>query len=119
MPKIVIGLAAVVIFSFCGCLEVFSHAQEAAAQARAEIERLQRAPKDKPISDSDFAPVATVAGDAPRAASESAKVRRLYLNLDQLGTGEDLLRGAQVGAEKEEVVRGGLLLLNRNGEGCI
>lgn len=108
MPKIVIGRAAVVIFSFCGCSGVPAHAQAAAAQVRAEIERCQRALKDKPITDSDFAPIATMAGDALRAASESAKARRLYLSLEQLETGEDLLRGAQVGAQKAEVVRGGL-----------
>src|SRR5215469_9576027 len=108
VPKIVIGRAAVVIFSFCGCSGVPAHAQAAAAQVRAEIERCQRALKDKPITDSDFAPIATMAGDALRAASESAKARRLYLSLEQLEAGEDLLRGAQVGAQKAEVVRGGL-----------
>jgi hypothetical protein len=75
-----------VIFSFWGCLEVPAHAQEAVAQIRAEIERFQRALKDKPITDSDFTPIATVAGDALRAATESAKASRWYLRLEQLGT---------------------------------
>jgi len=85
-----------------------SRGQDAASQIHAEIGRLSQSLKDAPIADSEFASVAAMAADSLRAASESANASRLYLSLEQLGLGVDLFRGAQAGADKDEVVKGGL-----------
>ena len=101
--------AAVLFLCLWAALGIRVQAQDAVAQINTEIELLRHSLNEKPVTDPDFASVASMAGDALRGASEAAHAGRLYLSLDQLGMGLDLLRGAQVGADKGEVVKGGLL----------
>lgn len=83
-------------------------AQDTTSQIKAEIARLQQSLKDQPVSDADFAPVASGAGDALQGAADAVNAGRLYLGLERLGMGIDLLRGARAGADKSDVEKGGL-----------
>jgi len=80
----------------------------ATSQIRTEIARLQRSIQDKPVTDKDFAPIATMAQDALEAASAALSSGQMYLALEKLGQAEDLLQGARSGADKAEVEKGGL-----------
>jgi len=80
----------------------------ATSQIRTEIARLQQSIKDKPVTDKDFAPIATMARDAIEAASAAIDSGQMYLALEKLGQAEDLLQGARTAADKAEVEKGGL-----------
>ena len=81
---------------------------DAASQIKAEIARLQQSIQEHPVADKDFAPVATMASDALKAASAAANNGQVYLALEKLGQAQDLLQGARGGADKAEVEKGGL-----------
>ena len=78
------------------------------SQIKAEIARLQRSIKDKPVTDKDLAPIATMAEDALKAASAAINSGQMYLALEKLGQTKDLLEGARKAADKAEVEKGGL-----------
>ncbi|HVP56151.1 MAG TPA: hypothetical protein VMU45_14270 [Candidatus Eisenbacteria bacterium] len=80
----------------------------AASQISAEIARLQQSIKDKPVTDKDAAPIATMAQDALKASAAAANAGQVYLALEKLGQAEDLLQGARTAADKAQVEKGGL-----------
>lgn len=78
------------------------------AQVKAEIARLQRSQKQKPITDKNYAGLSSSVGDELRAASEALDADHLYLSVEKLGHAEDLLQGARRGADRALVEQGGL-----------
>ncbi len=80
----------------------------ATSQIKTAIARLQQSIKDKPVTDKDFAPIATMAQDALKASAAAIDSGQLYLALEKLGQAEDLLQGARTAADKAEVEKGGL-----------
>jgi len=80
----------------------------AASQIRAEIARLEQSIKDQPVTDKDFAPIASAAEDALKIASAVIDSGKTYLALEKLGLAEDLLKAARAGADKAAVEKGGL-----------
>ncbi len=80
----------------------------ATSQIKAEIARLEQSIKDQPVTDKDFAPIATMGEGALKAASAAINSGQLYLALEKLGQAEDLLQGARTAADKTAVEKGGL-----------
>src|SRR5882762_12561 len=81
--------------------------QDPNPQIKAEIERLQHALKEKPVSDPDFASVNSMVDDALKGAVEALHSDKLYLSLEKLLQAEDLLQGARILEEKSEAVKSG------------
>jgi len=101
-----VGIAS--LFSLWAALGGTATAQDAASQIKAEIARHRQSLKDSPVSDPDFAGVASAAGDALQGASDAVNEGHMYLALEKLGMGVDLLQGSRAGADKSEVEKGGL-----------
>ncbi len=80
----------------------------ATSQIKAEIARLERSIKDTPVTDKDYAPIASAAEGSLKAASAAVDSGQVYLALEKLGLAEDLLQGARTGADKAAVEKGGL-----------
>jgi hypothetical protein len=93
--------------SLFGALPFLASAQDPKPQIKAEIERLQRSLKEKPVSDPDFASVNSGVDDALKAAAAALDSGKLYLSLEMLLRAEDLLQGARVLEEKSEAVKSG------------
>ena len=89
-------------------LRVVASAQNSHSQIQTEITRLQQGLKDQPVADPDFAGVLTAASDSLNAASAELNAGHVYLSLEKLGLAQDYLQGARAGADKEDVVKGGL-----------
>ena len=81
--------------------------QDPNPQIKAEIERLQHALKEKPVSDPHFASVNSMVDDALKGAVEALDSGKLYLSLEKLLQAEDLLQGARILEEKSEGVKSG------------
>lgn len=96
------------LLTLLGALTTPAASQDPTSQINAEIERYRQSLKQKPVADSESAGIVSTAEDSLRAAADAAKLGRVYLSLEQLGMGVNLLRGAQAAADKEEVVKGGL-----------
>ena len=101
-------LALLLIVVVCEIAAKPPAAQDAASQIKGKIESLQRSLKDKSISDPNFAPVNSMAGDSLKAASEALNAGRLYLSLETLAEASNLLQGARVAEDSATVVKGGL-----------
>jgi hypothetical protein len=82
--------------------------QDASSQIKTQIERLQQSLKDKPVSDSNLANLDSMIRDSLKAASEALSAGRLYVSLEKLGEGTDLLGGARIVADKSETVKSSL-----------
>ncbi len=90
-------------------LSLSAVAEDAAAvQIKAELARLQQSIKDKPVTDKDVVPIATIAEGTLNAAAAALNAGQLYLSLEKLGQAEDLLQGARRMENKTEVEKGGL-----------
>jgi hypothetical protein len=108
MTAVSSSCATALTITLLGALILPARGQDTAVPINVEINRLRQSVKGKPVTDPGFAPVASMAADSLQSASESLAAGRLYLGLEQMGLGVDLLRGAQAGADKDEVVKGGL-----------
>jgi hypothetical protein len=82
--------------------------KDPSAQIKAEIERLQRSLKDRPIDDKDFGQIGSMASSTLKTSADARDAGRLYLSLEKLGQGEDLLEAARAGVDKASLVKGGL-----------
>jgi hypothetical protein len=82
--------------------------QDAPAQIKSQIERLQQSLKDKPVSDPNLPNVDSMIRDSLKAASEALSAGRLYVSLEKLNEGTDLLGGARIVADKSETVKSSL-----------
>jgi len=65
------------------------------ATINAEIERLQKSLKDKPIANPDMGNMNSMIGDTLKDAQAALSAGRLYLCLEKLGQAEDFLAGAR------------------------
>jgi len=83
-------------------------AQDIASQIRTKIASLQQSLKDHPIGDKDFAEIASAASDLFKASDDALKRGQVYLSLEKLSQGEDLLAGAQRGADMQAIASGGM-----------
>ena len=98
----------VVMLGVLGALSIPAVAADpATAQIKAEIARLQQSIKDKPVTDKDFGPIATMAEGALGASTAALNSGQVYLAIEKLGQAEDLLQGARAGADRAEVEKGG------------
>jgi hypothetical protein len=100
--------AGILLLGLCGIFTSATSADDAAAKIKAEVARLQQASKEHPVTDPDFAPLASIAQDSLRGALEELNAGRMYLSLEKLSLGSDYLAAARAGADKEKVVKGGL-----------
>ena len=82
--------------------------QEGAPQVKAEIERLQKALNDRPISDKNFAGLASNTRETLDAATNALAAGRLYLSLEKLGIAESLFLGLRVASDNASVVKNGM-----------
>jgi hypothetical protein len=82
--------------------------QDAPSQIKTQIERLQQSLKDKPVSDPNLANLDSMIRDSLKAASEALSAGRLYVSLEKLSEGTDLLGGARIVADKSETVKSSL-----------
>jgi len=82
--------------------------QDAAAQIKAEEERLQQSLKDKPVSYPGDPNVNAKVGDSLKAALQAQSKGQLYLSLEELSQITDFVYGAWTAADKAEAVKSGL-----------
>lgn len=87
---------------------VSSAPSSAGQQIKAEIARLQQSLKEKPVSDKDFAELASAGDNTLKEADNALSAGQIYLSLEKLGRAEDYLQAARRGADKSEVEKGGL-----------
>jgi hypothetical protein len=98
-------------FSFVAFLLVASvaaWAQDAIAQSKAEVERLQQSLKEKPIAIPDIPDLnSEIEGNLTGAASALA-AGQLYLGLEALGRAEDHMHGARTLEAKADAIKDSL-----------
>jgi len=85
----------------------FASAQDAPATIKAEIARLQQSLKDHPVSDKDFGEIASTAGSTLQAAAQALDAGQVYLALERLARGQDLLEAARAGVDKANLAKSG------------
>jgi hypothetical protein len=104
-------LARLITLSFAGTLliaNVNASAQDAAAETKAEIERLQQSLKDKPIAIPDIPDLnSEIEGNLTGAAS-ALDAGQLYLSLEGLGRAEDHLHGARTLEAEADAIKDSL-----------
>jgi hypothetical protein len=83
-------------------------AQNAAAQTKAEIERLQQSLKEKPIQNPDLADLAKGIDQRLEDAESARSAGRLYLSLENLGQAEDYFQAVRTIEAKADVIKDNL-----------
>ena len=104
-------LVRLTTLSFAGFLllaNVKASAQDAAAQTKAEIERLQQSLKEKPIQSSDLADLAKGIDQRLKEAESARAAGRLYLGLENLGQAEDYFQAVRTIEAKSDSVKDNL-----------
>ena len=103
-----VPLVALSLAGFLLVTNVAAFAQDAVAQTKAEIERLQQSLKEKPIANPDIAEMnSEIEGNLTGAASALA-AGRLYLSLEGLGRAEDHMHGARILDAKADEIKDSL-----------
>lgn len=105
------SLARLIALSFAGLLliaNIKAYAQDAAAQTKAEIERLQQSLKEKPIAIPDIPDLNSEIEGNLKAAASTLSAGRLYLGLEALGRAEDHLHGARMLEAKSDAIKDSL-----------
>lgn len=82
--------------------------QDAAAQIKTHIDRLQQSLKDKPVSDPNLPNVDSTIGGWLKEASEALSAGRIYMSLEKLRDATDLLSGVRNLIDKGETVKSSL-----------
>jgi hypothetical protein len=82
--------------------------QEATSSVKAEIERLLKSLKDKPISNPDMPNLPSAIEARLKDASAAQAAGRLYLGLEKLGEAEDYLQGLRAVDEKAAAINDSL-----------
>jgi hypothetical protein len=104
-----ISLRLIVVTSLACALAITpAVAQDSNSRIKSEIERLEKALKDKPISDPNFAEVGTGVAAGLKSARQALDAGHVYLSLETLGRAEDLLGGARVLLDKTPLMKDGL-----------
>jgi len=86
---------SVSLISFA-CILAFALAatsQNVTSRIKNETERLQKALKEKPVTDPDFAQVGDMVNVALQASAQASDAHHLFLSLESLGQAEDLAGG--------------------------
>ncbi|HEX3322006.1 MAG TPA: hypothetical protein VHR84_14965 [Terriglobales bacterium] len=96
--RTVLLLSALVLCAFIAL------AQTPSSQIQAEIDRLERSLKDKPITSKDFSAVNEMVSDSLKGAKDSLKSGHLYLAMEELAQAEDLLSGGRTIDEKSAAI---------------
>lgn len=88
------------VAAFIVALALPAAGQEATAQIRTEIDRLQQSLKDRPVSDPNLPNLDSMIGGSLKAASEALSAGRVYVSLEKLGEASDLLGGGRIVVNK-------------------
>ena len=83
-------------------------AQDAAAQTKAEIERLQQSLKENPIQSPDLADLAKGIDQRLKDAESARSAERLYLGLENLGQAEDYFQAVRTIEAKADAIKDNL-----------
>src|SRR5689334_5757635 len=86
--------------------------QDASARVKAEIARLQQSLKDHPVTDKDLAEVVSTANSSLEEAEQSLDAGQVYLALEKLARGQDLLGAAQAGLDKGDLAKSGMAVFD-------
>lgn len=106
--NLLVRLTVLSFACFLFVANVKAYAQDAAAQTKSEIERLQQSLKNRPIAIPDIPDLnSEIEGNLTVAASALA-AGRLYLSLEGLGRAEDHLHGARMLEEKADAIKDSL-----------
>jgi hypothetical protein len=103
-----VRLIALFCAAFLLIANVNAFAQEAAAQTKAEIERVQQSLKDKPIANTDIPELNTEIEGCLKSASAALEAGQLYLSLESLGRAEDYVQGARTLDAKADAIKDSL-----------
>jgi len=82
--------------------------QDMASKIQNEIERLQTALKEKPVTDPNYAEVGSMVDAALQASARASDARRFYSSLENLGQAEGLVGGVRAIVDKTPLLKGGL-----------
>jgi hypothetical protein len=82
--------------------------QDMASRIQHEIERLQKALKEKPVTDPNFAEVGSMVDAALQASARASETRRFYSSLESLGQAEGLVGGVRAILDRTPLLKGGL-----------
>lgn len=96
---------------FAGLLfiaNVKAYVQDAAAQTKAEIERLQQSLKEKPIESPDLAELGKGIDQRLKDADSARSAGRLYLSLESLGQAEDYFQAVRTIEAKADAIKDNL-----------
>ncbi|HEV7551671.1 MAG TPA: hypothetical protein VGP65_08315, partial [Candidatus Angelobacter sp.] len=103
-----VRLIALSFGAFLLVANVAAWAQDAIAQSKAEVERLQQSLKEKPIAIPDIPDLnSEIEGNLTGAASALA-AGQLYLGLEALGRAEDHMHGARTLEAKADAIKDSL-----------
>jgi len=83
-------------------------AQDAAAQTKAEIDRLQQSLKEKPIQGPDLADLTKRIEERLKEAESARAAGRLYLGLENLGQAEDYFQAVRTIEAKADAIKDNL-----------
>ncbi|MGZ4873083.1 MAG: hypothetical protein ACXVK3_14805 [Candidatus Angelobacter sp.] len=106
-----ISLVRVITLSFAVLLfiaNVNASAQDAAAQTKGEIERLQQSLKAQPIQSPDLADLGKGIDQRLKDADSARSVGRLYLSLENLGQAEDYFQAVRTIEAKADAIKDNL-----------
>ncbi|HEV7674746.1 MAG TPA: hypothetical protein VGQ12_09460 [Candidatus Angelobacter sp.] len=104
-------LVRLIALSFSALLflaNIDASAQDATAQTKAEIRRLQQSLKEKPIANSDLADLAKGIEKGLNDADFARSGGRLYLSLENLGQAEDYFHAVRTVEAKADAIKDNL-----------
>lgn len=104
-------LVRLTVLSFVGLLliaNVKAYAQDAAAQTKGEIERLQQSLKAQPIQSPDLAELGKQIEQHLKDADLAHSAGRLYLSLENLGHAEDYFQAVRTIEAKADAIKDNL-----------
>ena len=98
----------VIFFAVATLLSSLPAAQDATNAIRSEIARLEQSLKDRPVTGKDFAEIASAASSDLRESAQALDAGQVYLALEKLARGQDLLEAARTGVDKAELAQSGM-----------
>ena len=105
------SLVRLMALSFAGLFFIansHAYAQDAAAQTKSEIERLQQSLKAQPIQNPDLADLAKGIGQRLKDADSARAAGHLYLGLENLGQAEDYFQAVRTIEAKADAIKDNL-----------
>jgi hypothetical protein len=106
-----IQLVRLIALSFAGLLftaNVRTYAQDAAAQTKSEIERLQQSLKAQPVQSPDLAYLGKEIDQRLKDADSACSTGRLYLGLENLALAEDYFQAVRTIEAKADAIKDNL-----------